>query len=272
MKRSGVVSAAAEAELLVRHFSGADRIDFFTGQKVITPRIRKFVETALKVRLKGCPLQYVLKQTEFFGYSFFVNSDTLIPRPETEILVEESLRILKGQKTPKILDVGAGTGCIAVSLTIQRPDCRMTALDRSPKALEIARKNINFHGLSKKIKVLKSDLFNAFGANKKDFWDLIVSNPPYVPTEDFPSLSREVLSEPRLALDGGLKGMAVIDRLLKETVYFLKKDGWLLIEIGKGQANLVTKKLSSKKEFGRPRFIKDYTGIERVLVVQKIAE
>lgn len=273
LRDSHVVSARAEAEQMIRHYSGINRMDIFTGQKTVSPLARKSIETALKQRIKGKPLSYVLKEAEFFGLRFFVSPDTLIPRPETEILVEEALQILKTHfsknSRPDILDIGTGSGCIAVSLTIHRPECRMTALDISSKALKIARKNINYHKLGKKVRILKSDLFSAFKTRKKACWDLIVSNPPYVPVEDLGGLSKEVLSEPRIALSGGDKGFSVIDRILDQAHTFLKDRGWLLFEIGDGQAGILAEKILKEKKLINLRFAKDLNGIDRVLIAQK---
>ena len=286
LKESRIPSAASEAEQLVRHFSGMSRLDFFTGQKTVTPRTRKFIQVALKTRLEGQPLSYILEEAEFFGLKFFVNQHTLIPRPETEILVEEGLKILdeiprRSLKRPprddrdasepiiNVLDIGAGSGCIAISLTMHKTDCRMTALDVSSKALKMARKNVKFNGLGQKIKLIKSNLFGAFGRDKKSSFDLIISNPPYVQEEDFRILSREVLSEPRLALDGGPQGLLIIEAILDQAPYFLKSNGWLLMEIGDGQAETLAKKILKENRFLNLRFVKDLNGIERVLVAQK---
>ena len=295
LKQSHVPSAAVEAERLVRHFSRLDRLDFFTGQKPVTLRARKSVEAALKARLSGKPLAYILKEADFFGLKFFVSPDVLTPRPETEILIEEALksipvrpplkpaikasagpsaifggrRRMTATQTTEVLDLGTGCGCIAVSLTIQRPDCRMTALELSTKALKIARKNINSNGLEKKINLLKSDLFSVFGREKKAFFDLIVTNPPYVAAEDFSKLSKEVLSEPRLALDGGPKGLLLIHAILERAPYFMKPGAWLLMEIGKGQSKSLAKRITRDERFTNLKFTKDLNGIDRVLAVQK---
>ncbi len=274
LKKKKIRSAPSEAENLLRHFGKMSRVDFYTGEKPVAAKARKAVRKALKERVKGTPLPYLVKKTEFFGRFFYVSKDTLIPRPETEILVEETLKILgifhpAGSGEPKILELGTGSGCVALSLTIQRPDSRMTALDISPKALSVARKNMEFHGLRKKIKWVESDLFSFFGEKEKSHWDVIVSNPPYVPTEDFPTLSKEVRSEPRIALDGGVKGLKVILALLEKSPYFLKKEGWLLLEIGKGHSQILARKLFKGGIFKNFLFVKDPAGIERVLIAQK---
>lgn len=273
MSKAGIASPRAEAETLVRHFAKADRLDFFTGKTFLSAPQKKSVRQALEKRTAGAPLGYVLKEADFLGRPFFVNESVLIPRPETELLAEEALRRMRGvdrgSREPfEILDVGTGSGCLAVSLTLARPDCKMTAVDVSPKALRVARKNIHRYGLDEKITLAKSDLFQSFAREKKGFWDLIVSNPPYVPCEELRTLSREVRREPRIALDGGPKGLEVILRLLDEAADFLKKDGWLVMEIGDGQAALIRRSGVTKK-YRQRVFTKDLLGVERIFTGQK---
>lgn len=265
------VSASFEAESLIRHFGKMDRLQFFAGERSLSGKAKKEIQKAVKKRLAGEPLGYVLKKIEFYGYVFYVSPDTLIPRPETEILVEETCNILKSLdlNKPQILDIGTGSGCISISLTIQRPDCKMTALDVSSKALRIARKNLDLHGLGKKISLFKSDLFSLFGKQRKNYWDVIVSNPPYIDSEDFRSLSKEVLAEPHLALDGGKKGLEIIYKILDQAPYYLTERGHLLMEIGDGQSKRIAKKISQDGIFKEFRFVKDYTGTDRVLIARK---
>ncbi len=271
LKSAGVLSPRAEAEALILHFGRLTRLDFFTGEKEISVSVRRMIQKVLRVRQTGKPLAYLTNEAPFYGYTFQVTKDTLIPRPETELLVEEATRVLdkfySGQN-PEILDVGTGSGCIAISLTLQRPACRMTAFDASLKALEVARKNVKLFGLNDKIQLAHSRLFNSFGKNKRAFWDIVVSNPPYVPSEDLPKLSREVRSEPRLALDGGAKGVETIERLLKQAPFYIKKDGWLLMEIGDGQAAILSEKMKRNRSFKNFRFVKDLNGIDRIMVAQ----
>jgi release factor glutamine methyltransferase len=280
LARAEVLSPSAEAERLVRHFGRMDRVEFFTGERPLAPDARRSVEKALRARLAGEPLSYLLKEADFYGHRFYVTPDTLIPRPETEILVEKALSILNEhfdprQKRsgmtatpPEILDIGTGSGCVAVSLTLARPDCRMTALDISVKALQTARKNVDFYGLGNRIGLVRSDLFGAFEGGRRGFWDMIVSNPPYVPEEDLPGLSREVLSEPRVALDGGPGGLSVLERILGEAPAYLKEKGWLLMEIGQGQAGPLARRIADGGVYKNSSFVKDHAGIERVLVAQ----
>ncbi|MBI4432636.1 MAG: peptide chain release factor N(5)-glutamine methyltransferase [Candidatus Omnitrophica bacterium] len=278
-----------ELEIVIRHFGRVNRIDYFTGRYSLSARAKKSVDRTIKARLAGKPLQVLLKEAPFFGHTFFVSPHVLVPRPETELLVEEALRILSSRvrslkatesrdqvdsstslgmtdKNPSILDIGTGSGCIAVSLTIARPDCRMTALDLSPKALSVARKNRDSHGLRSKIQLVHSDLFKVFRGKKRAAWDMIVSNPPYIPEPELNLLPRDVQTEPRLALDGGADGLSVVRRLLDEAPAYLKKDGFILIEIGKGQSEHLAKEINRDKRYKNLRFIKDYNGIDRVLI------
>jgi len=285
LARAAVLSPSVEAERLIRHFGGMDRVEFFTGEKTLPPGTKRSVEKALRARLTGEPLSYLLREADFYGHRFYVTKDTLIPRPETEILVEEAVRILDvhyqlGDRhgrygdlamtatPPEILDIGTGSGCVAVSLTLARPDCRMTALDVSVKALQTARKNVDLYGLGNRIGLVRSDCFSAFEGDRRGTWDMIVSNPPYVPEEDFPGLSKEVLSEPRLALDGGPKGLRVLERILDQAPAYLEEKGWLLLEIGKGQSEALAEKISRRGLYKNLRFVKDHAGIERVLIAQ----
>lgn len=277
LKAKKIRTASSEAESLLSHFGQMSRLDFYTGEKKLPSKARQAVQKALKERVKGAPLSYLLKEANFFGHVFYVNKDTLIPRPETEVLVDETLKILEtsylaGVYAPKILEVGTGSGCVALSLTIERPDSKMTALDISPKALFVARKNSELHGLRKKIRLVESDLFGFFGEKEKGFWDVIVSNPPYVPSREISGLSKEVRSEPKLALDGGPEGLTVILALIEKAPYFLKKSGWLLVEIGKGHSQALAKRLLKGGIYKKFYFVKDSRSIERILVAQKKAQ
>lgn len=270
---AGIASASYEAEWLITHYGRIERMDFFTGKKGLTAAARRAVEKAVKERTEGRALQHILKTAPFYGIDFYVTPDALIPRPETELLIEEGAAVLETctSRPPQVLDLGTGSGCLAVCLTIQCPACKMTASDTSSKALAIARKNIENNGLSKKIQLVSGDLFRPFGQKYKGFWDLIVSNPPYIPEAEIPALSPEVRSEPHLALSGGADGLDVIRRILAEAPYFLKAGGWLLMEIGKGQSRTLRKEIQAMPDYKNLRFIKDLAGIERVIAVQKIS-
>ncbi len=261
LKKAHVSSPRVEAEELLKHFGKMNRLDLFTGKKSVSAAARRQIAAALKKRVRGTPLQHLLGEWPFFGHSFYVSKDVLIPRPETEVLAEAVLEAMEGKKTPKILDLCTGSGCLAVSLTISRPECRMTASDISQKALSVARKNCKRHKLGKKITFVRSDLFGAFRhAGRK--WDIIVSNPPYIPTAEIRTLSREVKHDPKLALDGGETGLDLIEKILHDAPHHLESGGTLLMEIGKGQSKILQKKWPALN------FVKDHSGVERVLILK----
>ncbi len=272
LRAKKIQSPEVEAERFILHFAKTDRLSFFTGASGITGGQKKNLETALKKRFTGIPMAHLTGMAGFYGLDFYVNRHTLIPRPETELLIEKTLHILEERRSPEpeILELGAGSGCVAVSLTIARPDCRMTALDISSQALKIARKNALFHQVGRRLTFRRSDLFSSLGAECRGFWDVIVSNPPYIPTGELGRLQREVRKEPFLALDGGKKGLEIIDRILDQAPGYLKSGGYLLLEIGKGQSKTVARKMSGMKAYQNFEFFKDYAGIDRVLAARKI--
>jgi release factor glutamine methyltransferase len=275
LAKGKIPAAGFEAEWLVLHFGNLGRLDFFTGRRGLSVARKTKAEQAARKRARGIPLGHLLKEAFFCGIKFLVNKNVLIPRPETEILVEETLQILKtefpvsGANSPQILDVGTGSGCIAVSLTSQRPDCRMTALDISAKALNVARRNIRWLNLSGRIRLIRSDLFRSLGKKRRGFWDIIVTNPPYIVRSELGQLPRDVKREPRIALDGGTRGLEIIRTILKDSVYYLKDGGYLLIEIGKGQSALIRKWFGGQRIYSVLRFAQDFNGIERVAILKK---
>ena len=271
LRLAGVLSPRAEAQQMISHYGRLERLPFFTGQKLLSKSAKAAINRVLKKRRLGMPLAYLTGEAFFWGHAFHVKPGVLIPRPETERLVEESLKVLdehfKG-KRPEVLDLGTGSGCIAVSLTLERAHCRMTALDTSQAALKIARNNIRRVGLSQKIRLVHSRFFESFGT-KSALWDMIISNPPYVPSKNIPALSREVRNEPALALDGGRSGLDALEVILTQAPRFLKPGGYLLMEIGERQSGKLAKKLKQQAEYEEFRFEKDLNGIKRILVARK---
>jgi len=269
LRAKKVVSAAPEAETLALHFSKLNRIDFFTGRRVLTRAQKKRVQKAVAERGKGMPLAYLTGTAGFYGHEFKVGPSVLVPRPETELLVEEVLKVLP-PKHPQILELGTGSGCIAVSLTIARADCKMTALDISSEALKTARKNAHFHGVGRRISLFKSDLFDSLSPRYKEGWDVLVSNPPYIPREEYRDLPRDVRREPKRALDGGPKGLVILKKILERGHFFLKDGGFVLLEIGHGQSaelGRLAKKISFYEDIS---FVRDYAGIDRIFKARKI--
>lgn len=216
-------------------------------------------------RLKGEPLQYVLGETEFMSLPFRVRPGVLIPRGDTECLVEEAIRLFKDQRAPLLGEMGCGSGAIAVSLGHYLPQAKIWATDISPQALEIARENACLNGVEERITFLEGDLLNPLQGLKLD---LLISNPPYIPRGELSLLARELSHEPLLALEGGADGLDFYRRLAKESPAHLKKGGRLLLEIGWQQKEAVCALLKTEG-FVMERILWDLGGRERGILARR---
>lgn len=195
-------------------------------------------EDILRRRAGREPLQYIRGTQEFYGLEFEVAPGVLIPRPETEILVENAISLLMEKEGPAFCEIGTGSGCIGISILRKVPGASAVGLDISGAALDLTHKNAEKHGVSDRLRLLRSDLFSALAPEK---FDLIVSNPPYIPKEEYDRLEPEVRDfEPETALTDGGGGLSIIGRIAGESPAFLKPGGFLLMEIGFGQAEKVT--------------------------------
>ena len=236
---AGVEEARREAGSLAGFVTGRDRTFLLTHDDArLSARELARLRAAVERRAAGEPLQYITGRQEFYGLEFEVTPDVLIPRPETELLVETALGLLRGTPAPLVCDVGTGSGCVAVSLLHERRDARAYALDISQPALRVAARNAARHGVSERFTPLLSDCFDRLrcGPETPPRFDAILSNPPYVAEDELATLQREVREhEPRQALTPGGDGLSVIRRLVAEAPEFLKPGGRLLFEIGFGQ-------------------------------------
>jgi len=206
-------------------------------------------------------MAYILEEKEFWSKNFFVNSDTLIPRPETELMVEKCINIFK-KKRISILDIGTGSGCILISLLSELKDSKGVGIDISKKALIVAKKNLKIHKMINKIKLYNKSLDDKF--NQK--FDLIVSNPPYIRTNEIKNLKEDIKRyEPIIALDGGNDGLDLIKKVIYKTEYILKVKGMLALEIGNEQFKKVSEILI-KKNFKIEHIIKDYKDNIRCII------
>ena len=282
LKDADIPNAELEATLLLAHQMEVDKVTvYLSGQDTFSSTNLELFEDLLNRRLKREPLAYILGRKEFWSLDFNVTKEVLIPRPETEFLVETVLRVFKYKaNSPNssltILDLGTGSGVIAIVLAREIQSARVLAIDYSEAALQVAVKNAAKHGVSDRVHFLNSDWFTAIESGEK--FDLVVSNPPYVAREilDKPcgnsldALEPEVVGhEPRIALDGGLQGLQSIFQISDKLLSFLKPGGWFFMEIGADQAGEVVNHFNGIAEFGRVRVFEDYAGLTRVFQARK---
>jgi release factor glutamine methyltransferase len=263
-----VESPRLDAEVLLAHSLGCKRIDLYARSTEETDeRRRADFRELVKRRVEGSPVAYLVGEKEFYLLKFHVNPDVLVPRPATETLVMKALDLCKPLPAPRVLDVGTGSGCIAVSIA-HRHQATVVALDSSEAALGVARRNAERHGVADRIKFVRSDVYA--GLNGEPSFDLIVCNPPYIPTATISTLSREVRDhEPRTALDGGPDGLAVIDRVVAGAADRLTAGGWLLLEIGFDQEADVLRRVASTAGLEPGPTARDGDGHPRVVTARK---
>lgn len=256
LEARGVASPRVEAESIVMHALGTDRAGLYTDREVGLEAATR-IARALCSRCEGTPLQHLIGSQPFLGLDLVVRPGVFIPRPETETLVERALEVLAGVTGPVVADVGTGTGAIALAIKQARPDARVLAVDRSTDALALARENAERHGLE--IELLEGDLL----APVPQGLDLVVSNPPYVTEEEYATLPREVLADPREALVGGTE---VIRRLAGDAPRHLRPGGWLALEIGETQGAEVRAILEPR--FTDVRILPDLAGRDRIAIAR----
>lgn len=213
----------------------------------------------------GVPLEHITHQREFMKLNFYINENVLIPRQDTEILVEEVINIAKRIKNPKILDLCTGSGAIAVSLAKYLTESEITATDISNKALEIAKKNAKINEVENRITFISSDLFTNIPEEK---YDIIVSNPPYIKRNVIETLDKQVRKEPYMALDGGLDGLDFYRRIIKNSYEYLKYHGFLCLEIGFDQKIDVIELIENEEKFENTYSKKDLFDNDRIIVTQ----
>ena len=272
----GVTRSRLEAEHLLAHVLGRSRLDLYLefDRPLDEPELGRLREL-LRRRRERVPCQYLIGETEFYGLPLAVDARVLIPRPETEHLVEAALARLKGIETPGtplVYDVGTGSGCIAIAIAHEEPRCRVIASDASAAALEVARANAERNGVADRVTFVEGALFepHAQAAAETAGADVIVSNPPYVSRGEWDELPDEIrLHEPREALDGGPDGLAVIRELVAASPGHLKRGGWLLVEVGYAQADDVKALMAHTGALDEITTVCDYGGIERVVIGQR---
>jgi len=266
LKQKGFAdSARLDTQILLAHVLKCKKIDLYVrSEEIPTEAERAAFKSLLKQRVDGTPVEYILGFGEFHLLTFEVSPAVLIPREDTSILVAEAVRILKERNGGKVVDIGTGSGCIAISLAKESKVAEITAIDISEDALAVARRNAAKHEFSERIRFLQGDMFEALPPDEK--FDLIVSNPPYIAHDEFPGLDVGVRDhEPRLALDGGEDGLKFYRRLANDTPLYLKPGGWLLMEIGYTQNEAVRGLLESVGGYELETTIQDKARHPRVV-------
>jgi len=255
-----------EARLLIQAAGQMDEAEFFTRlSEPVWPQLEKSLERLVRQRLDGCPVAYLLGYKEFWGLPFRVNRSVLIPRPETELVVEKILTLPLSPE-PLILDIGTGSGNIAVSLAKELPSARIMATDISKRALRLAAVNARLNQVEN-VRFILSNLFKAFEQSQMRF-DLIVSNPPYVAHDDWQKLDRSVRDfEPKKALLAGQDGLGFIRRLVRKAGQYLQPAGFLVMEIGAGQAEEVVRLLETG--WSHIEIDNDYAGFPRAVSARR---
>ena len=272
LRKAGVPEARREAGSLLGYVLGRDRSFILThAEDAISEEQAERFRECLERRAQGEPLQYITANQEFFGLDFEVTKDVLIPRPETELLIETALKLLTPSADAFICDVGTGSGCIVITLMQQLKQARAVAIDISLDALAVARRNAVRHSVAERIDFVHSDCFAALNSREpRPSFDLIVSNPPYIEDGAMADLQREVRDfEPRSALAAGADGLDIIRRLLLEAPSFLKTGGYFLLEIGFNQAAAV-EQLLDPKIWRLIDINKDLQGIPRTVALQRL--
>ncbi len=265
-----VAAPRLSAELMLAEVLGCQRVDLYLRfEQPLSPEELAAFKALLLRRRGHEPLAYILGRREFWGLTLAVTPDVLIPRPESEHLVEEGLRLLEGVEAPRVLDLCTGSGAVALGLAHERPDASVTASDLSPAALAVARLNAQALGLAERVRLAAGDLWEAVAATG-GFYDLITANPPYVTEAEWAGLSPEVrIFEPRSALVPGPEGLEITARIIAGAPAHLRAMGWLLVELGAGQYPKAAELARQALVYDDIRAVKDLAGIERVLACRR---
>jgi release factor glutamine methyltransferase len=267
LAEAGVLSPRLDSEIILAHTLNLSRSDLWTqGKRVLSESEVKDVKKYMQRRLNREPISQIVGHQEFWSLDFILDKNVLAPRPETELLIETALNCISST-TAKILDLGTGSGALAVTMAKEIPECKVSALDIDPKALSIAKENAVRHGVADQIEFICTDL-------KKSDWlgcfSMILSNPPYIKSADIQKIMPEVRNyEPGKALDGGVTGLDFYRIIIPMAIDRLEEKGFLILEIGHDQADEVTALLGNFLCYKNIEVIQDYSGYDRIVKAQK---
>ncbi len=254
-----------EIELIIRFVLNIKRIDIYLNfDRPLIQKELELIKKSIKRRLKREPIQYITNSSEFYGIEYFVNNRVLIPRPETETLIELALKKLRRVKNPKILDIGTGSGCIAITMAMQNVDCDVIGIDISDNAIKVANKNKDKHNLNN-VKFFNMNILNHIPDER---FDLIISNPPYISENEFPDLMEDVRDyEPKMALTDYSDGLIFYRRFSQIAKHILKEQGKMILEVGLGSHPRKAKDIFINQGFSNAKLLKDFNGDYRILLV-----
>jgi release factor glutamine methyltransferase len=275
LKDHQIENPRLNAELLLARSLNFSREELYRNlHRQLKESEKETLEKMIQRRISGEPLQYILEHQEFWSIDFKVDPRVLIPRPETELLVEQSLLILSDpsfERIPSVLEIGTGSGAIVIALAKEVKNIFLVATDISRDALLLAMENAESAGVRHQIEFVNGDLFDPLRPSREEgSFDLILSNPPYIIRHKIGTLAKEVKDyEPTIALDGGEDGIEFYRRIIPEVPFYLREGGWLLLEVALGQGPLVSKLIEEEGDFFRPECIPDLSGIGRVVKAQK---
>ena len=267
LKNNDIKTPYLDSELLLLKVLHKDRKYLLLNSKETLSKEHLFqFNNLIYRRKKGEPVAYLINYKEFWKEKFFVNKDVLIPRPDTEVLIEEVLTIYNNEKKLNILDIGTGSGCLLLSILKERKKFLGIGVDISKKALNVARFNAKLQHLDNRVKFYNSDIDKFFIGK----YDVILSNPPYIKNFDLKYLDKDIAAyEPKVALEGGYDGLSKITKVINKASYLIKKNGKLILEMGCDQKNEIVKKLKNKR-FYINKIIKDYGKNDRCIISTKI--
>ena len=263
LAESGVAEPRRESILLLARALQRDKTFLYTyPERELSDSEESLFDSFLRRRSAREPFQYITGVQEFYGLEFEVTPEVLIPRPETEMVVEEAVKILGSNDAPSFCEIGIGSGCIAISTLHQIKSATAIGLDVSAAALQVAQRNSIKHGIAERLTLIESDVFASLETR---FFDAIVSNPPYVPLKDIDGLQSEVRDfEPHLALTDGANGLSIVRRIIDGAPKFLRRQGSLLLEIGFDQSEIVAQMFAADV-WQTPEFLPDLQGIPRLV-------
>ena len=267
LENSNISSFKLDSELLMSRVLNKKRdyIVLNDNEKLSNNALKNY-QNLIKERQKGKPIAYITGKKEFWKFEFDINQNVLIPRPDTELIVEEILKLTKNKSQLKVLDIGTGSGCIILSILKERKGFYGVGIDKSKKCVEMSRVNSNKLNVTKRIKFFKSDVDN-FSYGK---YDLVISNPPYINKFDFNCLEKDVANfEPKIALDGGIDGLSEIKKIVNKSSELLKINGKLVLEIAYDQKEKV-KRILNDNRFYINKILKDYSKNDRCIVSTKM--